>query len=434
NVGIRRARGEYILLTNIDIIFSNQIMRFFTAGRLKKNAMYRVDRYDTSTHVPVDADIDAQLSFCENNLIRVNERWGTHPLALNRYKAFSPLVISPDADIYFQKNIFTVESYNGEYFHWLDNKAELAVMHRDRKAAVLSMEIEPGPAVDYQAVAVEIKNRKKKVVARGVIRGREVTHIYLPPAQNACEIYTIYVKSDARPKPTPCGDPRFLYFKLLRIWRSAPDEFAGIDARNKTFINEVPESSPRRQRQDAAEFETVCRSNSCGLETVEYPDVPYTAHTNACGDFTLMHRDNWMDLRGYPEFTTYSMNIDSILCYAAYYAGMEEALLDDSMKIYHIEHEAGSGWTPEGEEKLRKRMAEKGIRWIEWGAVLEWIRHMHQFKCPIIFNLENWGLGDSRLPETLIWGEERETSPASVNQPAKRPWENVLHRVNRVFR
>jgi hypothetical protein len=265
------------------------------------------------------------------------------------------------------------------------------------------MEIEPGPAVDYQPVAVEIMNRMEKVVARGVIRKRGIVHVYLPPSLNNGEVYTVCIRTDAPPKPTPCDNPRFLYLKLLRIWRSAPEDFMGIDLRSTMFMEEKTDVSTRCQCQEAAEFEDVCRLSSGSTEKVEYPDIPYTAHTNACGDFTLMHRDNWMDLRGYPEFTTYSMNIDSILCYAAYYAGMKEELLDDSMRIYHIEHEAGSGWTPEGEEKLRKRMAEKGIRWIEWGTVREWIRYMHQFKCPLIFNRENWGLGETDLPETRLW-------------------------------
>jgi len=72
-------------------------------------------------------------------------------------------------------------------------------------------------------------------------------------------------------------------------------------------------------------------------------------HTNGCGDFTLMAREHWFDLRGYPEFDLFSMNLDSVLCYAAHHAGFFEYCLEDPMRIYHIEHQTGSGWTPEGQ-------------------------------------------------------------------------------------
>src|SRR5207245_140458 len=35
---------------------------------------------------------------------------------------------------------------------------------------------------------------------------------------------------------------------------------------------------------------------------------PESLHLNGCGDFQLMARENWLELRGYPEFETFSMN------------------------------------------------------------------------------------------------------------------------------
>ena len=44
-----------------------------------------------------------------------------------------------------------------------------------------------------------------------------------------------------------------------------------------------------------------------------HPSVRRTLlHTNACGDFTLLHRDVWFALRGYPEWPMYSMHLDSV--------------------------------------------------------------------------------------------------------------------------
>src|SRR5437588_3562711 len=44
NVGIRRARAPFILATNIDILFSDELVAAFR--NLKAGAMYRVDRRD----------------------------------------------------------------------------------------------------------------------------------------------------------------------------------------------------------------------------------------------------------------------------------------------------------------------------------------------------------------------------------------------------
>jgi hypothetical protein len=127
-------------------------------------------------------------------------------------------------------------------------------------------------------------------------------------------------------------------------------------------------------------------------------------HTNACGDFTLMHRDHWFRLRGYPEWEAYSMNIDGFLCYAAHADGLQEVVLRDPMRIYHIEHGLGSGWSPEGERKLYQRITSRGITWIERERVLEMARRMYQ-RGPLITNDEHWGLEREILGEAAPGGD-----------------------------
>src|SRR5262249_33856914 len=38
----------------------------------------------------------------------------------------------------------------------------------------------------------------------------------------------------------------------------------------------------------------------------------FRLHTNACGDFTLLSRENWFRFAGYPEWVMYSWHIDSV--------------------------------------------------------------------------------------------------------------------------
>ena len=125
---------------------------------------------------------------------------------------------------------------------------------------------------------------------------------------------------------------------------------------------------------------------------------PVHLHTNGCGDFTLMARSHWFDLRGYPELDAFSMNIDSVLCWAAHHGGAREEVL--AARIFHIEHGSGSGWTPEGEQKLYQRIMAKGLPWLDFRTVLDWAGAMNRFDVPLIFNRENWGLENETLPET----------------------------------
>jgi hypothetical protein len=67
--------------------------------------------------------------------------------------------------------------------------------------------------------------------------------------------------------------------------------------------------------------------------------------------------------------------------------------------IYHLEHEKGSGWTPEGESVLRKRLADRGVTWVDHRMVRLWGAYMSWLKRPMIFNGADWGFGATILPE-----------------------------------
>ncbi|PYQ06865.1 MAG: hypothetical protein DMF82_05200 [Acidobacteria bacterium] len=77
NVGIRRARGRFVLATNVDVLFSDELMRFLASRGLDSDRMYRIDRYDAMSNVPFPAGLDEQLAFCRTHLLRVNTGEGT---------------------------------------------------------------------------------------------------------------------------------------------------------------------------------------------------------------------------------------------------------------------------------------------------------------------------------------------------------------------
>ena len=172
-------------------------------------------------------------------------------------------------------------------------------------------------------------------------------------------------------------------------------------AAGRTHVLELIASAPFRAYR--CDWTEAPRPNAvpAGSATGDFT-VPVFLHTNACGDFTLLAREHWFDLRGYPEFDLFSMNLDSVFCATAHHGGAPEAMLEEPMRIYHIEHGSGSGWTPEGQAKLFERIAAKGLSFVDNEEVLMWTAQMYRLNAPMIFNHEDWGLAGFDLKETVV--------------------------------
>jgi hypothetical protein len=69
NVGIRRAKAEFVLCTNIDILFSDEIFQYFTQTKFEQNKYYRANRCDIPSDIDELLPIDAQLKYCAENII-----------------------------------------------------------------------------------------------------------------------------------------------------------------------------------------------------------------------------------------------------------------------------------------------------------------------------------------------------------------------------
>ena len=74
NVGIQRAKGEYVLVTNPDIIFNDSLIDFLASKRLLPECFYRVDRHDVQKTIPSDISTREQLVFCEKNWSKAHKR------------------------------------------------------------------------------------------------------------------------------------------------------------------------------------------------------------------------------------------------------------------------------------------------------------------------------------------------------------------------
>jgi len=375
NAGIRRACGEFVLAANIDLLFSNELMEFIAERRLEPDRMYRIDRCDVLPDIP-DATLDEQLAWCRNHMLRIHGAAGVS-------------TVKPDGSFTFERDDiayrnsgmrlgagwFARELRGRAPFRWFDNDAEIYIESRPKR--ILAIDIAPGPGVREEATTLEVLDDAGEQLFSGKIAGRQVIHVSLPylPIRLRLRVDSGGYRVE--------GEPRALNMCVRRL----------ALVRSSEPWEPMQRAYWRRRRK---------------LGRLIYPpprfaDVtPDSLHLAASGDFTLMKRERWFELRGYPELDMFPMNIDSVLCWAAHYGGTKEFVLSPPMRLYHVEHESGSGWTPEGEAKLFQRLKKKGIPWLDQSEMLRWGFEMCRANAPRIFNGEDWGLGEDELQETLV--------------------------------
>lgn len=141
---------------------------------------------------------------------------------------------------------------------------------------------------------------------------------------------------------------------------------------------------------------------------------PLRIHTNASGDFTLLSANAWTQLKAYPEFTLFAMHIDSLFCYMAHHAGFKEKVLQNPLIIYHIDHAARSDGSErflnsvtknqvyENENEFIEVIKSSDIIKLTSQQMYQWALKMRQTRKPCIFNTNNWGLAEEKLPEFRI--------------------------------
>jgi hypothetical protein len=295
NVGIRRARGKFILATNIDILFSDELMAVIAQKAFRADRLYRCDRFDVVSTIPKDIPLDEKLRFAWGNLIRRNHRLGP------------PDVVAPQLE-----------------------GAPLDVVIN---AALASGQFD-----------LETEGDSLALIAKASI----------PP-----------------------------------LW----------------------------------------------------------LHLNACGDFTLLHRDAWAKIGGYAEFEMFSLHLDSLGVVIAHLSGFRETWLPPPAVCFHIEHAIGSGYTAENQAPMFERIERQGIGWFDFNVIESLFDEMRE-KRTLEFNTDAWGLRDIPLDETVCTRERIEVrkvpealqtdryAPVTAIRPefnADRPFRVALRRLVHVF-
>jgi hypothetical protein len=355
-----------------------------------------------------------------------------------------------------------LDDYRGETFRRASDGAELIVAARAMGSGEIGIQVEPFPFKN-QPLDLVLQDSAGKIIAVRRITGLAFIRFEIPHTPGRSQVFRLAVRNvgpsldDASQevkvywcgwlsKNSAPGNPATLSQPWGAGWRfnpasaamtsegaaelvvrtpdrgahplfidletSGPIEFQVCDV-SGAVLTSFTANGRAVQRMDLAlesgrthvlELKASGPFRAYGCDWTNTPGQSATAfvHTNACGDFTLMAREHWFDLRGYPEFDLFSMNLDSVFCVAAHHGGAREEMLVEPMRIYHIEHGSGSGWTPEGQAKLFERIAARGLSFVDNEEVLGWAAQMSRLNAPMIFNHENWGLVEFDLKETVL--------------------------------
>ena len=379
NAGIRRARGQFVLATNLDIVFSPELMGFLAQRGLERGRLYRMDRYDVAGGIPDSAaGVDALLEHCRSRAVRVFAAEGTFGVRDGELRSDEERDIA-DAGIGFGRGWNPVEEQNGRRYRWIASEGRVLFERPAGMAMTIAAEV--GPSQGNQPLRVEAVDESGAVVAAARVEGRCRLRLQFP---GSAESGAFTLRAQGR------GIPLFPEIRLLHLrvhglqWETAP-------AGSADWRLEVVET--------ASGTDWAATLQAPAPEAARMRNARYL-HVNASGDFTLLARDDWFRLRAYPEFPIWPVHLDALFCYAAHHAGIPETVLRDPMRMFHIEHRSGAGWTPEGETALHARVAALRVPVLDFSADLrEWVQKMRRLNAPAIFNLENWGLGGVDLPE-----------------------------------
>ncbi|HMD71599.1 MAG TPA: hypothetical protein VKF41_09670 [Bryobacteraceae bacterium] len=250
------------------------------------------------------------------------------------------------------------EQAAGETFRWAAEDAEL-VVRPGAESGNLAMLAEPGPGVGGGSCVLRVRLPDGTVLGRAEVQGTSVVNIRLP--KFAEPVARLFVGPEGGAKAV-AGDARVLGF---RVFACTCEAAAGAGppetvAQPGGWISVTRGVEP--VTVDWTEKLLGCQ------DLIEGMGKPDDLHLHGCGNFTLMARSHWLDLRGFPELDLPAADSDALLCLAAHHAGVREEVLP-----YRV---GGAASEPPRDP----------------GANLLWIgTQMRRLGAPAIFNLDDWG-------------------------------------------
>ncbi|MEO8593439.1 MAG: hypothetical protein ABI759_08955 [Candidatus Solibacter sp.] len=158
NAALRAARGEFVLCTQTNVRFSNELFAFLAARRLVKGRLYRIDCYQGDW---------------------LHAREGSFRLTADGWRANAADDITPpDSGIHFGEGWFPPEG-DGEVFRWMAGAGEVN-LRAGRPGAALELELEPGPGAGALPQTLHVVDPEGTMVAEFAIAERTTVRLWLP--------------------------------------------------------------------------------------------------------------------------------------------------------------------------------------------------------------------------------------------------------------
>jgi len=472
NVGIRRANGEYVLATNIDILFSDELMEYLSKRPLQHGHSYRVDRFDIRNDV-LQEPPEKVMSFCGRHILRVNTKLGTF---------FNPVIgklgkiIYPVSDAVMSISVTRIAIFVGRCARGIARIGRdlfrmciSALKSGFSYGKVLFPRLDRGIHMVYSTRVASLKCGVS-YIRRGIfdiVLKIRISLSKLAASLHRCVSYIRRVISDISLKMGRLVIPKKYRSPLHHVVSDGMAHFRSSLKKLRSFfgliisslhtafhkcatgvgfvferlqafivsmgasihrgllyvwtgIKSLPGTLRTKMQAVLSRLRTRVRvpaekKNSVIL-LIEFflyrvklnteCGFPYL-HFNGCGDFALMSRADWDSLGGYLEDRVFSWNADSLFLIDAYYCGIPEIYLLPPKIIRHVEHSAGSGWTPgKGEQLLFERLEKSGIPYITWDDCLDYARQWREVKDKPAFlhkiKRMDYGFLEWDLPERCI--------------------------------
>jgi hypothetical protein len=195
-----------------------------------------------------------------------------------------------------------------------------------------------------------------------------------------------------------CTNADLLYSHALTAWLADADARKLLD---KSMYYRAPRLDTNLRRvSDEPELLSPCMVD-IWLEAVkEHVVMEHLAppgggvFTNACGDFTMLHRDAWAALRGYPELGRWSPHIDSLLLFMACAEGYKEHRIPHPM--YHLWHDKALVGLDAAKVKYPYPVINLTTEFEPWRRLM---LRTGKSRTP---NDENWGFADADIVEIEV--------------------------------
>ena len=167
--------------------------------------------------------------------------------------------------------------------------------------------------------------------------------------------------------------------------------------KNRWYAN-FPGSSPFWYRYLPMQLLTILLSRLLWLLIDPIYNRYHSLDTWACGDFTLMHRSDWYEIKGYAELDAYSLHIDSLALGAATSLKKRQIILPLSHCVYHISHK--NGW--EMQDPLKKMSFDLRMPKLDGSTLQQLLLQMIKTGQIPAFNSSDWGYATYSFQEFLL--------------------------------